>query len=147
MGNLERWFKFRNLVQTRKVKKNGGFKNEILLVTKNGFENGFITRISTSFLTGFHSLKELSWCIFQWIMKVWNLKEMDLRILEILEKMGFSWTFWFLGLTWTSVSCGRLDRKVNSWACRKKLKTWVEILSWVKIKVYDGRFDSWAWKV
>ena len=66
---------------------------------------------------------------------------------ENLEKLDISWTSWSLGLTWTSELGVRLDGTVNSWVCRKKLKTWCKILSWVKIKVYDGRFDSWAWKV
>ena len=58
-----------------------------------------------------------------------GLKEMDLRNLEILENLGISWTSWSLGLTWTNMLGGWLSEKVNSGACRKKLKTCVEILS------------------
>ena len=56
-----------------------------------------------------------------------SLKEMDLKILEILENLDISWTSLSLGLTWTSVLDGRLGGKVNSWACRKRLKIWAEI--------------------
>ena len=35
-----------------------------------------------------------------------DLKEMNLRILKILEKLDFSWTSWSLGLTWTNVLRG-----------------------------------------
>ena len=68
-----------------------------------------------------------------------SLKEKDLRILIFGPLLGF--------LEYGLVLGGWLGGKVSFWACRKRLKTWVEILSWVKIKVYDGRFDSWAWKV
>ena len=49
-SNLETWSKLRNC-------QNGGFQNGVLLVSKNGF----ITRIPTSFLSGFHGSKELFW--------------------------------------------------------------------------------------
>ena len=51
-----------------------------------------------------------------------GLNKMDLRILEIFEKLGMSRTFWSLGLTWSNELGRRLDGKVNFLACRKRLK-------------------------
>ena len=67
--NAKRELKWKiwKLGPNQKSGKNGDFQNEILLVNKNGF----ITRITISFLSNFHGSKDLFWWIFQWIMEVW----------------------------------------------------------------------------
>ena len=69
--------------------KNGGFQNGLLLITKNGFGNGFITRSLTLFVSGFPGSKELSWWAFLMDHGSMDLKEMDLRIFESLENQAF----------------------------------------------------------
>ena len=62
---------------------------------------------------------------------------------EILDKswfLGFSWISWSVGLKWTCVR-RIIGWKVNSWACRKRIKTWAEILFWIKIKC-----KFWTWE-
>ena len=63
---------------------------------------------------------------------------------ELYLKIWTNLDFWaglgFIGVwAWNVLALeGWLDGKVNSWACRKRLKTWAEILSWIKIKCKIG---------
>ena len=66
-----------------------------------------------------------------------GLKEMDLKILDILEKLGIFLVFWTMGLSWTSVLGGWLGGRFDFYAW----KAWISIGSNGIGHFQNGIFD------